>query len=139
MVRGRRPDRSDQRLVDRALGCLPRREAHLDAELGVVQRRLGFSADGGGFLAGLRGGDEAVGGSAGGQRGEFDRRGLPCRVAARIYLSHTADSSGSEQLQSFRRSLRASVRWRVCADRLLGRIVLDVSQENFLTNLKEMG
>ena len=80
---------------------------------------------------------EAVGVSAGRHRDELDRRILHRRIAARVRHSHLEDSSGPEQLQSFRRGLRASVHWRVCADRLLGRIVLDVSQENFPANLKE--
>ena len=80
---------------------------------------------------------EAVGVSAGRHRDELDRRILHRRIAARIYLLNTEDSSGSKQLQSFRRGLRAAVCWRVCADRLLGRIVLVVSQENFPANLKE--
>src|SRR5215475_3433792 len=47
MVRGRGRHRFSQAMADRAAGHLPRREAHLDAELGVVQRRLVFSVDGG--------------------------------------------------------------------------------------------
>ena len=69
-------------------------------------------------------------------RDEFDCSLLYSRITARIHYRNAEDAPGPEQLQSFRRSLRDSVRWRVCADHLLGRIVLDVSQENFPANLR---
>ena len=79
---------------------------------------------------------EAMGVPTRGHRDEFHRRLLHRRTASRIYHGYTEDSPGSEQLQSLRRRLRAVARWRVRADRLLGRIVLDVSQENFPASLK---
>ncbi len=122
-------------LIGRA-GHLPRREAHLDAELGVVQRRMVLSVDGCVLCIDRRKGVEAMGVSSPRHRDEFDRRLLHRRTAARVLQRNVEDAPGTEQLQSFRRSLRAAAdRW-ARPDCLLGDSVLDVPPENLPANLK---
>src|SRR5437764_13468314 len=123
------------RLAGRRIGDLPGGQAHLDAQLDAIQRRV-VSAVAGGVLSRDRSvGTAALGFSAGRDWHELHCCVLDGPLIRELGLQRSHHSSRSEHLQNLRRCLRTTGARRGGAGGSLANALLDVSPKNLSAHL----